>query len=54
VIFRWIALFVVAGYATLARAQTPLNVDGSNTATRHQASTDGLLVLRYLLGYRGR
>jgi hypothetical protein len=46
-------MLAVSGFAAFVHAQTPLNIDGSNTATRHQASTDGLLVLRYLSGYRG-
>ena len=34
-------------------AAGPLEVDGSDISTRYQAATDGLLILRYLLGYRG-
>ncbi len=30
-----------------------LNIDDSNVATRYQAATDGVLVLRYLLGFCG-
>ena len=30
-----------------------LNIDDSDTATRYQPATDGILLVRYLLGYRG-
>ena len=30
-----------------------LDIDGSSTSTKYDAATDGLLLLRYLLGLRG-
>ena len=40
--------------ATICTASTPiLNVDGSNDGTKYDAATDDVLIVRYLLGYRG-
>ena len=37
---------------TVIGPPTVLNVDNSNFITRYDAATDGVLILRYLLGYR--
>ena len=34
-------------------AAGPLDVDASNTATRYDAATDGVLIVRYMLGFTG-
>ena len=45
--------FVITGLKESAAGPQVLNVDGNtDVATRYDAATDGLLILRYLLGYR--
>lgn len=39
--------------AGAAAAAGPLDVDASDTATRYDAATDGVLIVRYMLGFTG-
>ena len=45
--------FVITGLKETVAGPSVLNVDGSDAATRYGAATDGVLILRYLLGFRG-
>ena len=45
--------FVITGLKESVAGPSVLNVDGSDAATRYGAATDGVLILRYLLGFRG-
>ena len=44
--------FVITGLKEAVAGPSVLNVDGSDAATRYGAATDGLLIMRYLLGFR--
>jgi hypothetical protein len=42
-----------AAVATFATSAPILNIDNSDAATTYDPATDGVLLMRYLLGYRG-
>ncbi len=44
--------FVITGLKEAAAGPSVLNVDGSDAATRYGAATDGVLIIRYLMGFR--
>ena len=44
--------FVIAGLKESASGPAVLNVDGSDAGSRYEAATDGVLLMRYLLGFR--
>ena len=45
--------FVITGLKETAAGPSVLNIDGSDAASRYTAATDGVLIMRYLLGFRG-